>query len=319
MDAVDGDAEAMTSLFGNVRALTGIMGLAGKSALEFERDLALMEKAAGSTEEAFKKQMQSLDFWINTATNALNKMKIAFYEGMVDPIRDVINSQEELDEVFASLTNTAKLAGEAMGTIGKGLKLLQPILEIQLENMAAFDETIARFVQRASFGLIPAYDKMKQAQWEVAVTAARLADSEKKVGENMKGIWGVLVRGQQEWKRQLDFYINSGMAIDEYLPKLRALWKGTSQYQLELKGLAAIEALDLKTKSALRDELTILVKNIEAAAESNQAFDKSLEPLAKKALKLAKLRGMNLARPCGFWPEIISYWQKRLARWKVPS
>jgi len=65
-DKTEGNVDKITQLFGNVRALTGVFGLAGEGAVGFAFDLELARKAmeeGGQTEIAFQKQMQSLDFW----------------------------------------------------------------------------------------------------------------------------------------------------------------------------------------------------------------------------------------------------------------
>jgi len=215
MDALDGDVEAMTALFGNVRALTGIMGLAGKSAIEFASDLKLMENAAGSTEEAFRKQMSSLDFWIKTASSALEKMKIAFYEGLVGPIRDVLSSQEDLDKAFESLTDSARMLGEAIGSVGRVLKLFQPAINLAVGAVGKLDKKVALLIQGITFGLVPAWSELESAEERARVEAGMLALAEKKLESNMKGIWGVLSRGAILWKETVDHYINSGMAVED--------------------------------------------------------------------------------------------------------
>ena len=247
MDAIDGNAEAMTSLFGNVRALTGIMGLAGTSAAEFASDLELMRNASGSTEEAFRKQMKSLDFWIKTGVNLSEKMKIAFYEGLVGPIRDVISSQEDLDEAFKSLTDSAGMLGEAIGSVGRILKLFQPVINLMAGAVGKLDKKVALLIQGITFGLVPAWSEMESAEEKARIATGMLALEEKKLESNMKGIWGVLSRGAILWKETVDHYINSGIAVEDYLDKLHKLWKGETGHQQALKNLQAVEALELET------------------------------------------------------------------------
>ena len=294
MDAIDGDAEAMTALFGNVRALTGIMGLAGTSAVEFAADLALMEDAAGSTEEAFRKQMKSLDFWIRTAKNALDKMKIAFYEGLVGPVREAISSQEKLDEVFASMTHSAQLLGEVLGTVGSLFKIVSPLINQFLESLTVIDDLFAKSVQTLTLGLIPMYSDMIQKKREARVEAERLAQSEKKLGENMKGIWGVMVRGYVVWKEAISHYVDSGMAVDEYLDALHKLWKGQTKHQQALKNLQAVEDLGLITVGKLGAQYDKLVENIKTARASGLVYTAQLKAKAKEAQNLATIMKIEL-------------------------
>jgi len=51
--------EDLTTLFGNVRAFTGVLTIAGEGADDFAEDLELMGSAAGSTQKAFEKMMTS--------------------------------------------------------------------------------------------------------------------------------------------------------------------------------------------------------------------------------------------------------------------
>ena len=294
-EKTQGNVTMMGEFFSNIRALSAVFGLAGSAAADFAYDISLMENSIGSTEIAFQKQMKTLDFWIRTAQNALEDMKVAFYEGMVDPIRLAISSQEELDRVFESMTGTAGSAGKAVGSILKLFKVLQPMIDQMLSTTANAEAGFARIIQFVTMGYIPAFDKLVQKQWEATVSTARLAKEEKSMGENMKGIWGVLVRGAVVWKNQVDFYINSGLAVDEYLKKLLKLWKGQSSFQKQSAQLAAMAALDLKTKKELRGELAVLQGNILNVLGSDLAYTAQLETHIKKAMILAKITGEDLA------------------------
>jgi len=270
-----GNVTIMGEFFGNIRALSAVFGLAGKSAADFADDITRMENSMGSTEIAFQKQMKTLDFWIKTAQNALEDVKVAFYEGLVGPIREVIGSQKDLDAVFESMTSSARL--------------------LFLKAVGKVDRKIASLIEVVSFGLIPAYSDMLQKEHEAAVGADRQAEAEKKLAKNVGGVWGMIAKGAEWWKRQIDFYINSGMEIDEYLEKLRKLRKGSADYQLQEKMLQSILDLGLQTKTKIRQELTVLTKNIEEAAASGLVFTKSLEGSVKAAIRLSEITGEQLS------------------------
>lgn len=294
-EKTQGNVTMMGEFFSNIRALSAVFGLAGSAAADFAYDISLMGNSIGSTEVAFQKQMKTLDFWIRTAQHALEDMKVAFYEGMVDPIRMAISSQEDLDKVFESMTGTASTTGKAVGSILKLFKVFQPMIDQMLSTTANAEVGFARIIQFITMGYVPAYDKLLQKQWEAIATSARLTEGEKAVGENMKGIWGVLVRGAVVWKNQVDFYINSGLAVDEYLKKLMKLWRGQSLFQKQSAQLAAMEALNLKTKKELRGELAVLQGNILQVLASDLAYTTQLETHIKKAMILAKITGEDLA------------------------
>jgi len=76
---------------------------------------------------------------------------------------------------------------------------------------------------------------------------------------------------------------------------LQKLWKGETKHQQALKNLQAVEDLGLKTVGKLGAQYDTLVKNIEIALASGLVYTASLEPLAKKALKLAEITGDKLS------------------------
>lgn len=122
-EKVGDDNEALTALFGNVRALTGVMGLAGKGAAGFALDLGLMKNATGATAVAFEKMMKTSDFWMKTMSVTMDKLKIAFFEGLTKPMRENITSVKDLNKQLEELQDTVTFLGEAVSTAGKeGLK-----------------------------------------------------------------------------------------------------------------------------------------------------------------------------------------------------
>ncbi len=116
--AVKDDSDALTDLFGNVRALTGIMGLGGKRAADYAYDLKFVGDKVKYTEQAFKKQMASSDFWIRSFQNVMNKARIAFWQGMTNPLKEGIKGSKDFQDKFA---------GFARNIIDKAIKVGQAI------------------------------------------------------------------------------------------------------------------------------------------------------------------------------------------------
>lgn len=116
-EKVGDDNDALTALFGNVRALTGVMGLAGKGAAGFAKDLGLMETAAGATEIAFKKMMQTSDFMMKTLGITVDKLKIAFFEGLTAALRDNIDSSADLNTALENMQDKVRGFGRALAAI----------------------------------------------------------------------------------------------------------------------------------------------------------------------------------------------------------
>ena len=102
-----GNADIMTKIVPNVRALTAVLALTGKAAEGFAYDQEFMTETMGFTDEAFRKQMESVDFWIETFETAADKIKIAFYEGLTASLRESITSAEDFDEKITKATNDA--------------------------------------------------------------------------------------------------------------------------------------------------------------------------------------------------------------------
>ena len=102
-----GNADIMTKIVPNVRALTAVLALTGKAAKGFAFDQEFMVETMGFTDEAFIKQTESIDFWLDTFKVAADKIKIAIYEGLVASMRESIRTTEDFDEKITKATNDA--------------------------------------------------------------------------------------------------------------------------------------------------------------------------------------------------------------------
>ncbi len=104
-EATKGNNELLREFLPNVRAVSGVMALGGEGARGLADDLEFLQEVIGLTNEAFEKQMDSIDFWIETAGVAFDKFKIAFFEGLVSPLREGIRTTEDFEEKFTEKTN----------------------------------------------------------------------------------------------------------------------------------------------------------------------------------------------------------------------
>ncbi len=102
-----GNADIMTKIVPNVRALTAVLALTGKAAKGFAFDQEFMAETMGFTEEAFMKQLESVDAWVEIFEVAADKIKIAAYEGIVFSLRESIRTAEDFDEKVTKATNDA--------------------------------------------------------------------------------------------------------------------------------------------------------------------------------------------------------------------
>ena len=138
-----GNADIMAKLVPNVRALTAVMALAGEASEGYAFDQEFMTETMGFTDEAFRKQMETVDFWIETFEVAGDKIKEAIYEGLTASLVESIRTAEDFDETVTQATNNAANAvslhvstmvenlqwlGKAFGTVGKTIKPVRNIL-----------------------------------------------------------------------------------------------------------------------------------------------------------------------------------------------
>ena len=127
-DKAGDDVDAMTALFGNVRALMGVFALAGDKIEDFTQDVEGMIRAKKEgivTEQAFVKQLQNADAMLKILKTILDKMKIAIWEGIVKPFQEAILNTDNVAESMAELQKKAIAFGTKLGTaIGKVIKFL---------------------------------------------------------------------------------------------------------------------------------------------------------------------------------------------------
>jgi len=314
-----GDVTIMGEFFSNIRALSAVFGLAGKSAADFAYDISLMEDATGSTEVAFQKQMKTLDFWIRTASHALEDMKVAFYEGMVDPIRTLINSQEDMDKVFESLTKTAGTVGKVVGAAGVIMAAFQPIIDETAEKITNLERDFAVFVDFVSLGYIPAMDKYVEKTGRAWIEADRLRKAQEKLNPVFAGVYETIAKGMVWWQRQVDYYTEADFSAEKHiallkisqeagdaymrasvagmnkrLEALNKLRKGEADYQVQNKLLQAMQDLGLASASDLRNEYKKLQEDLEIVAKTDFVYTKQLETHVKKAMALAEITEQEL-------------------------
>ena len=102
-----GNADIMRKIVPNARALTAALALVGKASKGYAEDQEFMTETMGFTDEAFRKQMKSIDFWLETFEVAADKIKVAIYEGLVNSLRESISTAEDFDEKVTKATNDA--------------------------------------------------------------------------------------------------------------------------------------------------------------------------------------------------------------------
>ena len=102
-----GNADIITKIIPNVRALTAGLALVGKAAEGYAHDQEFLAETMGFTDEAFRKQTETLDFWLETFKVVSKKIKEAIYEGLTASLVESIRTAEDFDEKVTQATNNA--------------------------------------------------------------------------------------------------------------------------------------------------------------------------------------------------------------------
>ena len=327
--ATKGDAEAMTMLFGNVRALTGVMSLAGSSAKSFETDLKAMSKASGSTQEAFQKQMQSTQFWVDTAKNTFNKLKISIFEGITQPFKDSIRTGKELEDALLILQTKFIFFGEKVGKVMKGLSVVvSSFAEVLKGDLSAgLDDTLAKIVGMETpsdkFNREMIEGRIEAMRWKegltgVTITMTELADKfadekwrkemearsrafeqYKKQAENVgkpMGVWTVLEWQLGEAQHQRATRLAQGY---ENYKAYMELMSGTAKSQNDVKLTGAdllkmMEELEIKGIIKTKAELNRLMTAYTELSNANKLTLGEKKKLASQIVSLANDLGVTL-------------------------
>jgi len=175
-EKIDGDMEAMTALFGNVRALTGVMALAGEQSDEFARAQLRMADAAGSTEEAFKKQMKAMSFWTEAYKNAISKIKISFMDGLMAPLKEGIENSEDFEKKFTDrMSKAAASASLFSSTLVESIQWVAKMFKSMPQN-------------RLMVALLNYLTKIGESEKELLPITEALAKWNEKMAARMKEV-----------------------------------------------------------------------------------------------------------------------------------
>lgn len=106
-DATKGNAEAMATLFPNVRALAGVMNLAGGGFEKFNEVLAENESSVGAAGEAYAKMAETSSHRIKqftqTVTNFITELGTAFTEVAADFLRAGDEQKQFIADMSAAI------------------------------------------------------------------------------------------------------------------------------------------------------------------------------------------------------------------------
>ncbi|HPZ14638.1 MAG TPA: phage tail tape measure protein, partial [Bacillota bacterium] len=108
--ATGGNIESMTTLFSNVRALKGALGLTRNEMQDYKSDLDSMATASGAAERAFEKQMQTSAAQAQLFRNEIANLGRAFGAELLPMLNSLIERIKPLVQAFTELSDGAKQA-----------------------------------------------------------------------------------------------------------------------------------------------------------------------------------------------------------------
>jgi TP901 family phage tail tape measure protein len=119
-ESYEGNEFALTKLLGRVEATSGVLGLTGKNAETFARDLEKISNAAGATERAFEKVFvtpgQQLKKLGNELFNSVSQILgdiVVFVQGVVQAL--------QIDTIFVGLLKSIEALLGPIGALGAAL------------------------------------------------------------------------------------------------------------------------------------------------------------------------------------------------------
>ncbi len=113
-DKFDGNSAAAASVFGNIRALSGVMDLMGANVEGTEAIFASMTDTTGMLDEAFKITAETTAFKFQTAMAEAKKMLVDLGEAIIPIAVTMLEGIRSLVGAFAAMPGPLKLAAGAM-------------------------------------------------------------------------------------------------------------------------------------------------------------------------------------------------------------
>lgn len=267
-----GNADLMAKLVPNVRALTAVMALAGKASKGYAYDQEFMRETMGFTDEAFRKQMESVDFWVETFEIATDKIKEAIYEGLTSQLRESIRTSEDFDEKVTQATNNAANAVSLhVGGMVEMFGMLKDDVNRQLAPLRFFADKIFGATKRAD-ELTEAEERLAEsiakAGYETGITTEETEGLKEEVGQAALKVKDLYDRWEQISLFDMDLIWESLTPPSELMarwdefynlvetPELDLIWEqqmgNMEQDTLNFMG-SIIPGMQFMTKSATDD------------------------------------------------------------------
>ena len=197
METFGDNDQALTSMFGNVRALTAVLGTAGTQAETYEQVLASLTDSQGALNESFEVVENTASFKLNKALQELKDAMIELGQALIpvilkfsDFITKLVKKWQELNPETKDFITNLSIAFAAGGPILTGIGFL-------VNNLASVVTGMSRFVMNnpklalmaAAIGIIAYYwDDVKVAIAQVSNYFIDLYNSSSLVRGVLNGI-----------------------------------------------------------------------------------------------------------------------------------
>lgn len=286
----EGNDQAAARVFGNVRALSGVMDLLGAGVDSTREIFAEMNNVQGATATAFERTSESASFKLDKAMvavrNSLTEVGSVLLTALVPTIQSFTNFITNLTEKFNSLDESTKrtiltiagiaaAAGPALIFIGKIATGFSSILSILPGVTVAFKVlttalmanplvAVAAGVTALGLALSKYSKKQKEARREALTSGKSIQELETIISD---------------YKQQLDDLENSDARNKSQ--QARRITKSIEIYQEQLDTLKSVEQTQQAENKAVDDFNTILAENTQLVSDNTTAISDNQAQRAK--------------------------------------
>jgi TP901 family phage tail tape measure protein len=344
--AFDGNAAATAAVFGNVRALTGVLDLMGAGAETTEAIFASMEETTGTLNDAFAITSETAGFKFRQAMADAQEALVGIGQQLLPIATTLLEGIKTIVSVFQDLPGPVKAAAAAMaafvvasGPIGATALAVGGLLyafgQLGEESNRAADRQEALTAEFVAAGDPAA--TMIDRMTELAASIEDVADEADGAVDPVNELVGSnLALGMAVDKEVLPFFDDLGISMDDVarvaesgtdeFEKLQDVLDNTSsansmrtsienltgaERQLAESLIDAYEAGDLKDKQ-LRDMLDVVDESADAFDDNRKALEEQSQAFIESAdaVKLLNDAGRNGEAVLAAWQRAgLSYTQ----------
>lgn len=286
----EGNDQAAARVFGNVRALSGVMDLLGAGVDSTREIFSELNNVQGATAEAFERTSETASFKLDKAMvsvrNSLTEIGSVLLTALVPTIERFTNFITNLTEKFNSLDESTKrtiltiagiaaAAGPALIFIGKIATGFSSILSILPAVTVAFKVlttalmanplvAVAAGVTALGLSLSKYSKKQKEARREALTSGKSIQELETIISD---------------YKQQLDDLENSDARNKSQ--QARRITKSIEIYQEQLDTLKSVEQTQQAENKAVDDFNAILAENTQLVSDNTNAISDNQAQRAK--------------------------------------